>query len=270
MIFPRFSDSFWSKVPNWLQRPNGKKFLTSMVAFFDVAQDVLRQGMYASLPGIGTPSALPFIGQMRAMIQGDGETTASYAARLPQWRDRARQWGMQLALARALHEWVRGAPMVRVINRAGTCITCDMSGNITRDQVTWDWDSLSNPYRSTWWAELWIVIYVPPWNETGPQLVSPGSPPNLADQGIGQYVPALSVDVVKGLLEQYKSWHSYVRTVIWTYDSTLFNPATPLTGWPDGTWGQWSYPTMGTGARHLSGRSMSCRYWEPERHPLPL
>lgn len=272
--FARFADSFWSKVPNWMQRPNGKKFLTPLVVFHDIAHDVLRQGLHASLPGVGTPTALPFIGQMRAMIQGDGETNTSYAKRLPQWRDRARQWGMQLALARALHEYVRGTPMVRVVNRGGEMVTCDAAGNITQNQVAWNWDSLSNPNRNgtygnpPWWAELWIIVYAPPWNETGPQLTSPGSPPNTSDQGIGMYVPALSVDVIKGLLEEYKSWHTFIRAVIWSYDATLFNPSTPLTGWPDGTWGQWSYPTTGTGARHLSGRSMSCRYWEPERHPL--
>ena len=284
MIFARFADSFWTKVPNWMQRPNGRKYLTSMTAFFDVAFDVARQGLHADLPGIGTPTALPFVGQMRAMIQGDGESASSYAARMvgspyrvtdpvipaqPSWIDRARQWGMQLALARALHEWVKGGPMVRVVNRAGTMVTCATDGTITRNQVTWNWDSLSNPERASWWAELWVIIYSPPWAETGPQLISPGSPPNTADQGIGHYVPRLSVDIVKGLLDQYKSYHSFVRCVIWSYDATLFDPSTPLVGWPDGTWGQWSYPTTGTGARHRSGRSQSCRYWEPERHPTP-
>lgn len=270
MKFARWVDSFWSKVPVWMQGPNARTFLTTMIAFYDVATDVMRQGMHASIPGIGTTTALPFIGQMRGMIQGDGETNASYAARLPSWRDRARQWGMQLALARALHEYVEGNPIVKIVNRAGLMVTCDASGNITRTQTTWNWDSVSNPERATWWAELWIIIYAPPWNETGPVMTSPNAPPNLGPYGIGQLVPRINVDVVKGLVEQYKSFHSYVRAVIWSYDSSLFDPTNP-SKMPDGTWGQWSYPTFETGngnnARHLSGRSLSCRYWEVERDP---
>ena len=67
--------------------------------------------------------------------------------------------------------------------------------------------------------------------------------------------------------------HSFVRCIIWAYDDTLFNPSDSST-MPDGTFGQWSYPTTGNGARHVSGRAVSpfdtCRYWEPERNPAPL
>lgn len=271
-VFARWVDSFWSKVPVWLQTPNGRKYLTPMVVFYDIATDVFRQGTHASLPGAGTPTALDFIGQMHGMIRGDGESDDSYAARLPEWRDRARTWGSQYAIARALHEYVKGNPKVRVVNRNGIMVTCDVDGTMTTQNVTWDWDSLSNPERNDpnapWWAELWIIIYSPPWAETGPTLISPGSPPSVVPIGIGMKVPPLNVDVVKRQIEQYKSDHSFVRCVIWTYDSTLFNPANPLT-MPDGTWGQWSYPTKTNGARHRSGRSLSCRYWEPERHPQP-
>lgn len=273
--FPRFVDSFWSKVPVWLQTPNGVKYLTPLIAFFDVAHDVFRQGMHASLPGLGTPTALDVIGRMRAMIRGDGESADSYAARLPEWRDRARTWGSQYAIARALHEYVSGNPKVRIVNRNGVMVTCDVDGSMTVEDVTWDWDSLSNPERNDpdapWWAELWIVIYAPPWAKTGPAINSPGSAPNAGPYGIGQVVPRLPVDVVKREIEQYKSDHSFVRCVIWAYDSTLFDPSTPAT-MPDGTWGQWSYPTgqSSTNVHRLrSNRSLTCRYWEPERHPHP-
>lgn len=261
-----FVQNLRNKTPVWMQRSVGFRFLMVMVVLADIGVQMLYEATFARFPGIGTATALPYIGRSRGFIRGMNESDLGFAGRLVQWLDRWQIAGSQKAIAQAVRDYVSGNPMVRVVNRGGVMTTIDASGNVTVQNVTWNWDSLSNPSRVGYWSETWVIVYSPPWAETGPQLISAGSPPNTGPLGIGQKVPRQDVDAIKALLAQWKSAHSFIRCVIWSYDSSLFNPASSPT-MPDGTWGEWWYPTTGTGARHRSGRSLSCRFWETERDP---
>lgn len=90
---------------------------------------------------------------------------------------------------------------------------------LTRDNVKWDWDSKSNPGRAGYWFELWVVVYTPPWSESGPQLNSPGAVLGTRTTGLGHLVTREEVDAIRGLLAQWKAAHSLVRAVVFTYDS---------------------------------------------------
>lgn len=262
-----FAQSVKAKLPVWMQRSVGFRFILVLVVLADVGAQMLLEALYARFPGVGTPTALPLIGRSRGMIRGMNETDLGFAGRLIQWLDRWRIAGSQKAIAQAVRDYVSGNPKVRVVNRGGTMTTIDAAGVVTvQTGVAWDWDSLSNPSHAGFWSETWIIVYSPPWAKTGPQLVSAGSPPNTGPYGIGQLVPRQDVDAIKGLLAQWKSAHSFIRCVIWTYDATLFDPANPGS-MPDGKWGEWWYPTTAGAAYHLSSRSLSCRFWEPERDP---
>src|SRR5580692_9430800 len=89
-----------ARVPVWLTRPVGWKFLTTMVFLADTGYETLLQALYARWPGVGTPTALPLIGQSRGMIQGMTETIAAFSSRLIQWLTLWQTAGTALTLAK--------------------------------------------------------------------------------------------------------------------------------------------------------------------------
>ena len=200
-----FRDSLRRIVPPWLSdrvasgMTVGFRTLQSMIAPLDDATDRLVQGVQAAWPGLGTPSALAYVGRNRGMIRGKGESDNDYSSRLTRWLDRWRIAGSQEAIARAIHEYVSGRPKVRVINRSGICVTVDHDDKLTRDNVKWDWDSKTNPERAGYWSELWVVVYTPPWSESGPKLNSAGAVLAGRTTGLGHLVTREEVDAIRGL-----------------------------------------------------------------------
>lgn len=247
-----------------MTRPNGKSFLTAFMLFLDLCMVVLEESADARMPGLGTPTALPLIAHDRGMVRGMSDTDASFAARLVTWLDRWRQAGSQIAIARAIQDYVGGNPKVKVVNRYGVMTTLEANGTSSSvANVTWDWDSISNPLRAGFWSEIWVIIYAPAWPQFGGW---PGGPSPLGALDM----PAIDHDIIKQLLAQWKSAHTFVRAVILTYDATLFDPTSSPT-MPNGKFGQWGYPTSGTMPRQISDRYTApfnaCRYIEPERNP---
>jgi hypothetical protein len=250
-------------VPWWLQdrkyssgKVVGFTFLWVLAAVLDAMAEWLLQSLRAAWPGKGTPTALPYIGRSRGILRGQADTDDAYAARLRMWLDKWRDAGTQRQLAIELHEYLGNAPRVRIVNRAGHMVTVAADGTITEATCAWDWDSVTNPERATWWSELWVIVYPTQWATTGTYGDGRDWGPDPA-RGFGHAVTREEVDAVKAILGAWKAAHSKVRAVIWTSDAALFNPAAPAT-LPNGRWGQWSI------AGAPSDRNVStCRYWEP-------
>jgi hypothetical protein len=219
--------------------------------------DVLVQGLKAAWPGAGTPTALQYIGRGRGVIRGQGESDENYVNRLIPWLDRAKRFGSMDAIALGLHEYLANHPRVRVVNRAGYMVTCETDGTLTRAQVAWDWDSFTDPGNATHWWDEWIIVYPTQWpSETawGPGEVWGGP------LGFGHDVTREEVDAVLTIIRQTKAEHSFVRSIIWSYDALLFDPMTP-SSFPDGTWGTWAIRIGGVASP--SGRdTTNCRFWE--------
>lgn len=273
LVQTNFVETWLAKAPVWMTRPVIKRFVSAMLLLVDKGVGTLLWGLYARFPGLGTPTALPLIGQSRGMIRGMDDTDQSWAAKLITWLDRWHIAGGQRAIARAVQDYCAGTPKVKVVNRTGRMTTLDSDGTITVEDVTWDWDSLSHPRRNDpdepFWSEIWIIVYTPPWAIAGPMQTN-----TPADSGIGQLCPRVDVDAIKQLIDTWKAAHTFVRGVLWSYDAALFDPTTPST-MPDGTWGSWSFTPPDEVPSHaqLSGRGLLCqsnqlRVWEPEREPL--
>jgi hypothetical protein len=267
-------ESWLAKAPVWLTRPRIRKFMSTMVLLVDKGMTVLLEGFWAKLPGVGTPTALALHGRMRGMIRGMADTAESYAIKLATFLDRWHVAGGQRALARAVQDYCAGTPKVKVVNRNGVMTTLDSDGNFTKEDVTWDWDSKSHPRRNDpdapYWSEEWIIVYTPPWDIS--DAIDTSDPATLG-LGIGTKSPRVDVDNLKSLFDTWKSAHSFIRGILWAYDETLFNPASPST-MPDGTWGSWSWVDPSEVPSHckLSGRGELCqsndlRVWESEREP---
>lgn len=266
----RFRDLLKKLLPPWLAdrpssgRTRGFRLAWAMVAPLDAAVEQLVQGLYASFPGKGTPTALPLIARSRLLLRWQDESVDSFAARLRAWLDTHEQAATELELAKQIHGYLRSKPKVRVISRSGRWTTVNTDGSVVINaNVPFDWDSVSHPERSDpdepWWSDRWIVVYV-----TTQWAHRPGVLGDLTgDDGFarGHLATHEEVDAIKGLIVQWSGAHTRARAVIWTSDPALFDPEDPDTC-PDGTWGAWSINDGGS--QVLGGRNLtSCRYWEP-------
>lgn len=262
----RFRDAIRSYVPPWLSdRPTsgktvGFRVVWTVASVFDAFMDHLVQGLKASWPGLGTETALPYIGRSRGILRGPGETVDQYVARLIEWLDTWRGAGGAEAIARQIKSYLVGHPnvgitSVKVITRSGYWVILDSAGNVTRTTAAWDWDGTSHPERAGYWSEIWIVVYAPTLWAHSPVFGTR----TVGSLGIGHEVNRADYEALRGLINTWKSAHTKVRAVIWTTSSTLFDPTTPAS-LPDGSWGAWG--TTGS-SRVASGRNLaSCRYWE--------
>ncbi len=275
-LFP-FVAGVSSRIPVWMSRSVGFRFLCSMILLADVGVQVLLEALYARFPGLGTNTALPSIGYSRGMVRGMGDTDLSFGARLTQWLTRWQVAGSQLAIASAIQDYCAGNPKIVVVNRSGTMTTLAAGASsapvfgsswTVQYGVAWNWDGLSNPARAGYWSEEWIIVYTPPWPISG---TIDTSNPTKFGLGLGTQSPRADVDAIKGLLDTWKSAHSYVRALIFSYDPTLFNPAVPAS-MPDGTWGYAGFMSganLGLSSRGVKEQAGSVRVWEPSLAPTP-
>lgn len=262
-----YVDSVASKVPVWMTRSVGWRYLLSMIIWADIGTQILLEALYLRFPGVGTATSLPYASRSRNMLRGMADTDQSFAARLLTWLDRWRGAGSMLGLARAVQDYCTGSPRVKVVNRAGVMLdlTAGGSGVSSTSTVTWNWDSVSHPERAGFWSEVWIIVYTPPWTISG--VIDTTNAANIG-LGIGTKSPRVDVDALKVIIDTWKSAHTFVRALIFCYDATWFDPANGAK-MPDGTWGDWGY---GKVARVLSGRGVkeldnTIRVWEPEIPP---
>lgn len=277
-------------IPNWQRVPVGFKWLWSMILPIDIEFELALQGVNDWAPGSPNASltALPYIANSRGLIQGEAETAAHFAARLVNWRTNGlaiappavpqvwSQRGNTRVLALQVQQFLANTPTVRIIERlhstSGTCqaryVTANPDGSISDVIANWDWDSSSGwtgdastgtvagSVTRTWWSDFWIVIYPAEYPVTGTQLSALVPIWGSTSIGLGHAVPVTSRDAILSILRDFKGAHCFCRAIIWSYDATLFDPASPsASGDPDGTWGPLFNRTG-----HADGR---VRYWEP-------
>lgn len=255
-------------VPSWLSDKSpdspswGFRVLWGIVLIIDGALELVAQASLAAV-GRGTPTALPYVGQARGMIQNQDESDADFADRLGTWVDRAKENGGPTRLILAIHDYLRSHPRIRLYKRNGDCITVETDREVTYDEGTaWDWDSESHPERATWWSDVWIVVYTT--SGSPDQWVQrPGALGDLGDDGFawGHLASKKEVDDIKGLVQLCKAAHTCVRAIVWTNDETKFVPSTPAS-MPNGRWGAWG---IYDGDDYVaSDRDLTtCRFWEP-------
>jgi hypothetical protein len=157
-----------SIVPNWLaNRPpfnTGFKILYAIALAFDVLVEIMLQGLYAAMPGKGTPTALGVIGQGRGILQGLTEANSDFATRLRNWLAYWFNAGSGEILAEMLRRFLPGNPQVTIWDRSGNYAISWPNGSTSFGKDTnWNWDGVSNPERSGWWSDIWIAVYPDPW-----------------------------------------------------------------------------------------------------------
>jgi hypothetical protein len=264
-----FRESLRRYVPPWLSdRPGrsvGFRFLYGIVSVLDAGAEVLVQGLQARMPGVGTPTALPYIGRDRRIFRGPQQTDAAYAAELVRWLEYWRTAGNAYTLALALQTFLYpGAPRVRLVTRSGLWWTLEPSGALSwheADPNNWDWDSITHPEKADDWSEFWVIVYPPHFDDAGDWGASDGQTWG-AGKAFGLDTETGTIDAIKRLVQQWKGAHTRCVCLIVAYDATSFDPASApgAPGMPDGHWGNWSKDN-GSGGRVKSRRD-DARYVE--------
>ncbi|WP_437982917.1 hypothetical protein [Sorangium sp. So ce117] len=263
-----FRETLRRYVPPWLSdRPGrtvGFRYLYATASVLDAGAEVLVQGLQARMPGLGTPTALPYIGRDRRIVRGPAESDAAYGARLVRWLDYWRAAGNAYVLALALQGFLYPEhPRIRIVTRSGVWYTLEPSGELLWHRAepnNWDWDSLSHPDKAGDWSEFWIIIYPPhytadgDWGD-GTSIWEPG-------EAFGVQTPISNIAAIKALVQQWKGAHTKCVVLILAYDPSSFDPSSPpgAPGMPDGRWGHWSKDDD-TGKR-VKARRDDARYVE--------
>lgn len=265
-----------SLVPNWLSNRiglnRGFTLLWVIALMGDVMMQVLFEGLNAAFPGLGTDTALPYIGQSRGLPQWPSESNADYVIRLRNWLTIWEQAGRSEQMGLQIQALLGTSPIVRIVDRSGNWVIIHADGSTTLTTDTnWDWDSISNPERVDWWSDIWIIITPSPY----------GTYTDLSDAdwisawgttdgyGFGQKVPRAFVDAMNQIISNWKGAHIYVQAVIWDNTTVLFVPGNlSVSGNPDGTWGNWGWNDGIPNQIRIPSRTneafgQTVRYWTP-------
>lgn len=247
--------------PIWLNTGNNRNLL---ITFGDGQQaiiDKMRQAMRAHLPGEGTVTALPYIGDDRVLPKGTGETDDAYAIRL---RKAFATWQKAGSARAVMSQCIvyAGTYIAKPANFTDLAQTVQNSdgshyatwneyytgsdtslppAHITKSTPNWNWD---NHYD--WWR-TWLVMYAgtgsviaaaPPWG------AGVWGDPNIS---WGFNIPSSFFAGLRRTVRQWKSAGTYYPWVIFSFApgnnagtvSPLGPSSTPGVGNPDGTWGHW-------------------------------
>ena len=258
-------------VPGWLsdRRSAGKsagwRVLWGAAVVLDALAQATREGVFAAWPGYGTPSALSETGKSRQIVRGRAETNDSYAARLRDWRELHKARGLMFGLTREVQHYLGKTNAgqffeVRCVNRAGVWGMRDAAGEYTfldpgATAWPWDWDSVSHPERNDpqapFWSDIWVIVQ--------PEVYAPIGAWTLSTTSWGHAAPQTEVAALRGLLEDWKAGHSFVRAVIWNPNPVDLDPTLFGSVRPDGTWGSWGHDVAGV---RRPSRPNTMRFWE--------
>jgi hypothetical protein len=163
-------DSIREASPPWLATGVAEKLLYGTGLGSDLLIEKMNQASKAHMPGQGTPTALPLIGNDRLILRGIGETDDSYAKRLqgafPAWHHAGSARGVLAQVAAFignvdadLGDWL---PRVAIVggNGSRTWNWYNTGSDITGPTVhelapagSWNWDG-----TFPWWR-AWLILY---------------------------------------------------------------------------------------------------------------
>lgn len=261
-------------LPSWLQdRPalgktTGFRYLYCPALLADAGVEAALQAVRLRYPSECDVSALPSLGRDRGMQRGPEMTDDLYRAALVEYLPLWEQAAHAYALARMVQLYLDpGHPVVRIVNRQSSWFTLAADGTFSHYQpavANWDWDSETHPERASNWWESWVIVYEPHLADDG-DWGDPGNWGDPADDGgyqaFGQSTSMQNVSAVRSFVRAFKGTHATVRSLIWSYDPTLFDPTAALgdPSLPDGWWGNWHKIDSGVA---VPSRPETCRFWD--------
>lgn len=217
---PTYRDILLAKVPQWLSRGVGGKFLYTMGLHMDALGDALAAAVKLRFPGLYTTETLPLSGQDRRIRRGRTETDEVYATRLIRWLDDHLTRGGPYAMLAQLH--AHYAPTnfpIHLVYRSGRRFIMDASGAVTRDFA---WQSQAED-----WAQ-WQLFFFNGSTYTSDGLWS--DPGTWSDGGVwDSTVPYEEVVDFRLVPREWNAAHCKGQIV-------LINGAVELWDYPQGLW----------------------------------
>ena len=222
--------------------------------------------------------SLGFLGKDRRIPRAPDEPADSYARRLLLWLDQWSMAGTPAGLLYAVQPFIYpDYPRVQLVGRDSFWWTCNAltsrdltiaeavslacpdvpgqdpvryvppigAGTLPRAAIwghqgsNWDWDSISNPERQTFWWDYWLVVSAPnysfdgEYDGTGVDEVTYGE-----NRAYGFDEPFGTFEVFRELIRLYQRAGAECRGVVFLDSANGCDPtATPDATWPDGRWG---------------------------------
>ncbi len=249
--------------PPWLQGYVGSRILYTCGLIFDEIAEFVTQGMQARMPGIGTPTALPYVGRDRKIVRGFDETDDNYAARLPLWLDvdHHKTRGSPYALITQLKGYLAPHELrIRTVDNNGTWFSEDEDGTRYENlaEGNWDWDG------GTDWSRFWVILYPQAslWTETVEMVGDPALWGGAVGAPVYTVGTTATLNQVQTIRQIVAEWHPAGTTcvnIIIAFDDASFDPTLPPGDplLPAGDWG-----THGDGlATRGRSRLTTARYW---------
>lgn len=268
MSLQTFRDSVKQISPKWLQDTWGEKLLYTVCLQLDGLAEFARQAVRARMPGLGTPTALQYIGDDRLIGRGFQEPDGSYESRLT---GAFTSWDYA-GNPRAPMQQILGfispstAPIRTVFTNSDGIVAWSAWDTMVVNQdpttppvhqfiqpANWNWDGLTSIASVGWWHNrAWVIIFVGAPGSSGSfftrraKLGTPGM--KLGDgNALGVAVPASQGRALRNIVNTFKSAESYVQWIVIAYASNQFDPNSPAGGGvnPDGTWRRWGVTVGG-------------------------
>ena len=269
--------------PPWLQQgANGQgpgvagRYLQACGTALDTMALRGQQAAYVSLPGVGDPSGLPFIGLDRVMVQGASEPNATFALRLTgafdAWQHGGSQWGALQQVLALFTGFAGGTPPARTVSNAAVwdyyaagASTATPPIHVLASPKNWNWDGGAEvtglvPGATPWWR-YWLILDSAggsAWTTTEGNWGAAG---NWGDgtASWGLSVPPAILVTIRTVLRSWQSANAWCRWIVINFTAGQYAPDA-ANALPDGTWGPWSKLVAGvwvqardTGTRFADG-----------------
>jgi hypothetical protein len=210
-----YRNEWYSLAPPWLTTGNAERYIYTLQLCTDLLLEKMNQAIRIRWPGLGDVSQLPYLANDRVLVQGPGESDASFTARL---QNAFAAWGLAGAARAALEElqaYMQNLqPGVPSTNVLATIVSSNGTGgsSIAKWSQLYQGDALQalptvtqvspsnfnwgDPQEGSWWSWLILPMTLVPTGQSGPSAAittaTGGSYASPGQNVNGVWVPATS------------------------------------------------------------------------------
>jgi len=169
----QFRDQWYTLAPEWLTTGNAERYMYALQTMSDMLVEKAFEAMTIRLPGQGDPSQLPYLAFDRQLVQGPGESNASFVQRLI---GSFNAWGIagsKVAVLQQLQAYLQNLqpgvtaslPQLAIVGGCwatvttwdtiyGTTPLLAPPTKVTVQGGNFNWDGNSIPWRA------WLIVYL--------------------------------------------------------------------------------------------------------------
>lgn len=264
--------------PPWLQQgaygrgPGvGGRYLQTIGIELDTIETRAKQAAVVSMPGVGDPSALPFLGLDRVIAQGASEPNAAFVVRLSgafdAWRIAGSDWGVLTEVLSLFVGFTNGVPPGRIVSNTSLWSYYGAAPNLavpplhTQLMANWNWDGNAE-WRGLvsgaipWWR-YWLILDSFGGSQWTTSEGNWGDPGNWGDATAswGLSVPPGIFNSIRSVLRAWQAAHAWCRWVVVSLQAGQYTPDGLNS--PDGHWGFWGKVVSGV---RVQSRDTTARY----------